>query len=66
MITVTLESSTNAPDLGAAAGGQITLTPLKLDGSALAVSDIGNTSVGAFKCAPVSTAFGKYLPGSCK
>ncbi|CAM5787410.1 pilin [Rhizobacter fulvus] len=61
VITVTLSS---AADLKDAAGGTITLTPLKADGSALALTDIP-IQVGTFKCA-AGTIPAKYLPGSCK
>jgi len=60
--TVTLS---NAADLGSAAGGTITLTPMAADGTTvLTVSDFP-TQVGNFKCAGGSIP-AKYLPGSCK
>ena len=63
VITVTLATTT---DLAGASGQQITLTPMKADGTTpLSNTDIP-TQVGAFKCAPVGTAVTKYLPGSCK
>lgn len=60
-ITVT---ASNVTDLGAAAGGTITLTPQTTGGTALVVGDIP-TQVGTFKCA-AGTMPAKYLPGSCK
>jgi type IV pilus assembly protein PilA len=63
-ITVTLVTST---ELQGASGQSISLTPMKADGTtALSAATDIPTQVGNFKCAPVGTAIGKYLPGSCK
>jgi type IV pilus assembly protein PilA len=68
MITVTLASATEAPDLKDAAGKSIILVPQTADGTALAAASIGSTQVGNFDCGPASTngIDPKYLPGSCK
>ncbi len=46
----------------------ITLAPFKADGTtALAVSDIGSTAVGVWKCGGTGTTVpAKFLPGSCR
>jgi type IV pilus assembly protein PilA len=61
-ITVTLESLANAPDLKAAAGGTILLTPYADSGST-AIS-LGS-GVHHWVCTP-GTLAPKYLPGSCR
>jgi type IV pilus assembly protein PilA len=61
MITVTLTSST---DLGAAAGGTITLTPTNTSNVTLTTAAIP-TQVGGFRC-QAGTLPAKYLHGSCK
>jgi type IV pilus assembly protein PilA len=65
IITVTLSG---AADLKDAASTTIRLVPQKADGSALATTDIGSTTVGTFACGPGTTTpiDKKYLPGSCK
>lgn len=67
VITVTAESSTNAPDLKDAAGGIITLTPYANDTTAIAATDIGAT-VFKWVCGPAASGGmdTKYLPGSCR
>jgi type IV pilus assembly protein PilA len=60
VITVTLRNTAN---LGAAAGGTITLTPTDAAGAALAAAF--PAQVGGFRCQP-GTVNAKYLPGSCK
>jgi type IV pilus assembly protein PilA len=64
VITVVLA---NSPDLATAAGGIITLTPMRADGTTALVSttDIP-TQVGSFRCQPGAGMPAKYLPGSCK
>jgi len=62
VITVT---ATTAPDLRGASGMSITLTPTNAAGTALTAAAIP-VQVAAFKCAPTTTAMGKWLPGSCK
>jgi type IV pilus assembly protein PilA len=63
LITVT---TSNAPDLGAAANSTITLTPQKdATGTALTTADVPPIQVFSFKCA-AGTMDPKFLPGSCK
>ena len=63
-ITVT---TTDAKDLGDAAGKTFQLVPLNADGKAMAKADLG-TTVNSWKCGPGGTAAisPKYLPGSCR
>ena len=63
IITVTASAS---PSLGAAASTTITLTPIKEDGAALAISDIPKKVFG-FKCEPggPTPMPAKFLPGTC-
>jgi type IV pilus assembly protein PilA len=62
VITVT---ATNATDLGPAAGGTITLTPMNNSNTALTYVAGAAVQVASFRCAP-GTMNAKYLPGSCK
>ena len=62
VITVT---ATAATDLGGAASGTITLTPVDSTGSALSYAPGGAVQVAQFKCA-AGTMPAKFLPGSCK
>ncbi len=64
IITVTTSAS---PSLGAAASTTLTLTPIREDGTALAIGDIPRKVFG-FKCEPGGGAPipAKFLPGSCR
>ena len=64
-IDVTL---TTAPDLGAANGKGISLTPADSAGTGLLEAAIGSTTVGTFLCGPMSSNAidKKFLPGWCK
>ena len=64
VITVT---ATASPDLGGAAGGMITLTPIDATGAALTYTG-ATTQVGGFRCRPGggTPMRGEFLPGSCK
>jgi type IV pilus assembly protein PilA len=62
-ITVTLANTT---DLGAAAGGQLILTPTTPAGVKFVTGQTFPVQVGGFKCEPVGTVMPKFLPGSCK
>ncbi len=67
VITVLLQPAATAPDLGAAAGQTIVLTPFT--GAAAAatatVASIGGTQIYRWSCIGTGT-LPKYLPGSCK
>lgn len=67
VVTVTAADATAAPDLKAAAGGKITLTPYSDDSTPLDNADVGKT-VFKWVCGPASTGGipAKYLPGSCR
>lgn len=64
-ITVT---ASNATDLGGAAGGMIVLTPFVNGAAATGSTQVGNSIVSEFRCAPGGTnpMPAKFLPGSCK
>ena len=67
-ITVAAASATDAPDLGDAAGGTITLTPFQTGGvAAPAGGAIGTATaqITEFRCKP-GTMQTRFLPGSCK
>ena len=66
-ITVKTRAAANAPDLKAAAGTAIVLTPYANDTTALANTDVGVT-IFKWICGPASTTGmpPKYLPGSCR
>ena len=69
VVTVLLSSAANAPDLGAAAGQSLTLTPYTGTAAgqiAAVAASIGNTQIYRWSCVAVGTALPKYLPGSCK
>jgi type IV pilus assembly protein PilA len=68
LITVTASSTAVAPDLGAAAGGMITLTPIINGAAATGGTQVGNSIISEFRCAPGGTTPmpAKFLPGSCK
>ena len=71
IITVTLQTAANAPDLGAAAGQQLILSPFTGNATtqtAAVAASIGNTQIYRWSCqAAVTTGpLPKYLPGSCK
>ena len=68
VITVLLQDSTKAPDLQAAAGQSIVLTPFSDATTAAVAAKIGSTQIYRWSCkaAAASTDLPKYLPGSCK
>ena len=68
VVTVATRAAANAPDLKAAAGKEITLTPYADDTTALTNGNVGVT-IFKWVCGPASGANGmaaKYLPGSCR
>ena len=67
VVTVTTRDATNAPDLRAAAGTSIVLTPYLNDTTALVNTNVGVT-IFKWTCGPAATKGmpAKYLPGSCR
>jgi type IV pilus assembly protein PilA len=60
-----LVTATAAADLGPAASGTITLTPMNMAGAPLTYTPGAAVQVASFRCQP-GTMPAKYLPGSCK
>ena len=66
VVTVTAESTANAPDLKGAAGGAVTLIPYANNTTPIAATDLGIT-VFKWVCGGTGTNMPtRFLPGSCR